>query len=79
MGHDIKYSLGLLGRYLPGADVAPLDDTMLLSFVLDAGTPLRVRPGRPSLGSRSGRVDSRQCRHPPRAHRHRLLRWGRGV
>jgi hypothetical protein len=39
VGHDIKYTLGLLGRYLPDVEVGPLDDTMLLSFVLDAGAP----------------------------------------
>ena len=33
IGHNIKYDAGVLARY--GLDVAPYDDTMLLSYVLD--------------------------------------------
>jgi DNA polymerase-1 len=35
IGHNIKYDALLLLRY--GVDVAPVDDTMLMSFVLDGG------------------------------------------
>ena len=42
IGHDVKYALGVLGRYLPGAEAAPIDDTMMLSFVLDAGAQLCI-------------------------------------
>ncbi|MCW5774483.1 MAG: DNA polymerase I, partial [Rhodospirillaceae bacterium] len=35
VGHNIKYDAQVLARY--GIAVAPLDDTMLMSFVLDAG------------------------------------------
>ena len=36
IGQNIKYDLTVLARV--GIDVAPIDDTMLLSFVLNAGT-----------------------------------------
>lgn len=35
IGHNLKYDLTILKR--EGIDVAPIDDTMVLSFVLDAG------------------------------------------
>ncbi len=35
VGQNIKYDMAVLRRY--GIDMAPVDDTMLLSFVLDAG------------------------------------------
>jgi DNA polymerase I len=35
IGHNIKYDMQVLGRH--GIAVAPIDDTMLLSYVLDAG------------------------------------------
>lgn len=35
IGHNIKYDLGVLGRY--GFDIAPLADTMLMSYALDGG------------------------------------------
>ncbi|GEP11375.1 DNA polymerase I [Methylobacterium gnaphalii] len=35
IGQNIKYDLSVLARY--GIDVAPFDDTMLISYVLDAG------------------------------------------
>ncbi len=36
VGHNIKYDLSVLAR--AGLDVAPLDDTMLMSYVLDGGS-----------------------------------------
>ncbi|MEQ1770704.1 MAG: DNA polymerase I [Devosia sp.] len=33
IGHNIKYDLGLLARY--GIDLKPIDDTLLMSYVLD--------------------------------------------
>ncbi|WP_232630347.1 DNA polymerase I [Methylobacterium sp. Leaf118] len=35
IGQNLKYDLSVLNRY--GIDVAPFDDTMLISYVLDAG------------------------------------------
>ncbi|MHA1536018.1 MAG: DNA polymerase I [Alphaproteobacteria bacterium] len=35
IGHNIKYDMAVLARY--DAPIAPVDDTMVLSFVLDAG------------------------------------------
>jgi len=35
IGQNIKYDLNILGRY--GVDVGPIDDTMIVSFALDAG------------------------------------------
>ena len=35
IAHNMKYDLLVLARY--GIDVAPIDDTMLISYVLDAG------------------------------------------
>ncbi len=35
IGHNLKYDMQVLGRY--GIDVAPIDDTMVLSYVLEAG------------------------------------------
>jgi len=35
IGQNIKYDLGVLSRY--GIDVSPIDDTMLMSYVLSAG------------------------------------------
>ncbi|HUU25676.1 MAG TPA: 5'-3' exonuclease H3TH domain-containing protein, partial [Methyloceanibacter sp.] len=35
IGHNLKYDMQVLGRY--GIDIAPLDDTMVLSYVLEAG------------------------------------------
>ncbi|MGA9658445.1 MAG: DNA polymerase I [Asticcacaulis sp.] len=35
VGHNIKYDLSVLHRY--GMDVAPYDDTMLISYVLEGG------------------------------------------
>lgn len=35
VGQNIKYDLGVLSRY--GINVAPYDDTMLISYVMDAG------------------------------------------
>ena len=35
IGQNFKYDLGVLTRY--GIDVAPIDDTMLISYVMDAG------------------------------------------
>jgi len=35
IGQNIKYDLGVLSRY--GVNVAPYDDTMLLSYVIDSG------------------------------------------
>ncbi len=41
VGHNIKYDLNVLARYLPEGDVSgrifPIDDTMVMSFDLDAG------------------------------------------
>ena len=36
VGHNIKYDMEVLGRY--GAPVTPIDDTMVLSYVLDGTT-----------------------------------------
>lgn len=36
IGHNIKYDMGVLARY--GLDVAPIDDTMLISYVLHGGS-----------------------------------------
>ena len=35
IGHNLKYDVTVLARY--GIRVAPYDDTMLLSYVLDSG------------------------------------------
>jgi len=35
IGHNLKYDMQVLGRY--GINVAPVDDTMVLSYVLEAG------------------------------------------
>ncbi len=35
IGHNIKYDMGVLAKY--GIRVAPVDDTMVLSYVLDGG------------------------------------------
>jgi DNA polymerase-1 len=35
VGQNIKYDMGVFRRY--GIEIGPVDDTMLLSFVLDAG------------------------------------------
>jgi len=35
IGQNFKYDLGVLTRY--GIDIAPIDDTMLISYVMDAG------------------------------------------
>lgn len=35
VGQNIKYDINVLARY--GVDVAPVDDTMIISFTLDAG------------------------------------------
>ena len=35
VGQNVKYDLGVLSRY--GIQVAPIDDTMLISYVLEAG------------------------------------------
>jgi DNA polymerase-1 len=35
VGHNIKYDMHILARY--GLEVAPIDDTMLLSYVLEGG------------------------------------------
>ncbi|RUZ68326.1 DNA polymerase I, partial [Mesorhizobium sp. M7A.F.Ca.US.003.02.2.1] len=37
IAQNLKYDLVIMSRY--GVDVAPFDDTMLISYVLDAGTP----------------------------------------
>ncbi|MGN3974375.1 DNA polymerase I [Tsuneonella sp. SYSU-LHT278] len=39
VGHNIKYDLNILKR-CAGIDVAPIDDTMIVSFALDAGRSL---------------------------------------
>ena len=36
IGHNLKYDIGVLDKY--GLDVQPLDDTMLLSYVLDGAS-----------------------------------------
>jgi DNA polymerase-1 len=36
IGHNIKYDMGVLSRY--GIQVTPVDDTMLLSYVLEGGS-----------------------------------------
>ena len=36
IAQNLKYDLVIMSRY--GIDVAPFDDTMLISYVLDAGT-----------------------------------------
>ncbi len=36
VGHNIKYDMAVLARY--GIDVAPVDDTMILSYVLEGGS-----------------------------------------
>ena len=36
IGHNIKYDQGMLARY--GLDVTPVDDTMLISYVLDGAS-----------------------------------------
>jgi DNA polymerase-1 len=38
IGHNIKYDINVLARH--GLDVAPVDDTMVMSFDLDAGKSL---------------------------------------
>ena len=38
IGQNIKYDLNVLARY--GVDIAPVDDTMIISFDLDAGRSL---------------------------------------
>ncbi len=35
VGHNIKYDMNVLARY--GIDISPIDDTMVMSFDLDAG------------------------------------------
>ena len=35
IGHNLKYDMGVLAQH--GVTIAPMDDTMLLSFALDAG------------------------------------------
>ncbi len=35
IGHNIKYDMGVLNKY--GVDITPWDDTMLMSYCLDAG------------------------------------------
>ncbi len=35
VGHNLKYDIQVLGRY--GVAIGPIDDTMVLSYVLDAG------------------------------------------
>src|SRR5207237_4912871 len=35
VGQNIKYDMAVFQRY--GVEIAPVDDTMLISFVLDAG------------------------------------------
>ena len=35
IGHNLKYDMAVLARY--GLDIAPVDDTMVLSYVLEAG------------------------------------------
>ena len=37
IGHNIKYDMEVLGQDRYGIDVAPVDDTMLLSYVLEGG------------------------------------------
>ncbi len=38
VGHNIKYDINVLVRYLPGGGgITPIDDTMVMSFDLDAG------------------------------------------
>ncbi len=36
IGHNIKYDAGMLAHY--GLDVTPIDDTMLISYVLDGAS-----------------------------------------
>ena len=36
IGHNLKYDIGVLDKY--GVNIAPLDDTMLLSYVLDGAS-----------------------------------------
>ncbi len=36
IGHNLKYDLQVMGRY--GVTVAPIDDTMLISYVLEGGS-----------------------------------------
>jgi len=43
IGHDVKYSFTVLSRH--GVDLEPFDDTMLLSYVLDAGTATHTIQG----------------------------------
>jgi len=35
IGHNIKYEIGVLARH--GVDIAPIEDTMLMSYVLEGG------------------------------------------
>ncbi|MBL8706306.1 MAG: DNA polymerase I [Rhodospirillales bacterium] len=36
IGHNLKYDLQILGRY--GVEVTPIDDTMLISYVIEGGS-----------------------------------------
>ena len=58
---NVKYDLVVLTRH--GIDVAPIDDTMLMSYVLDAGLPAAT-PWRlsPNAGSATSRSHQGHCR-----------------
>ena len=59
VGQNIKYDINVFARN--GIDVAPTDDTMVISFDLSAG---RSEEG---IGGGHALVDRRRCRvrHPP--------------
>lgn len=54
IGQNIKYDLNVLARY--GVDIAPIDDTMIISFALDAGR------GESGIGGGHG-MDELSIRH----------------
>ena len=56
VGHNIKYDMVVLSRY--GLPVFPVDDTMLLSYVLEGGKawPWNGRPRGPVLGTHHNQI-----------------------
>lgn len=54
IGQNIKYDLNVLARY--GVDISPIDDTMIISFALDAGR------GEAGIGGGHG-MDELSVRH----------------
>ena len=49
IGHNLKYDWVMFDK--AGINVAPIDDTMVMSFDLDAGQVVRPRPRRARQGA----------------------------